>query len=64
MGSAPEELTTAFDGIQFYSVSENKDLFNGDLPKTLKDVAEVSKSIGLFESAPDLSGILDLSVYK
>jgi NitT/TauT family transport system substrate-binding protein len=64
VGSAPEELTTAFDGIQFYSVSENKDLFNGDLPKTLKDVAEVSKSIGLFESAPDLSGILDLSAYK
>jgi NitT/TauT family transport system substrate-binding protein len=64
VGSAPEELTTAFDGIQFYSIAENKDMFNGDLPKTLADVAGVAQSIGLFETAPDLSGILDVSSYK
>lgn len=64
VGSTPEELTTAFDGIQFYSVAENKDLFNGELPQTLTNVAEVSQSIGLFESAPNLSTILDLTAYS
>jgi NitT/TauT family transport system substrate-binding protein len=64
VGSTPEELTTAFDGIQFYSVAENKDLFNGKLPQTLTNVAEVSQSIGLFESAPNLSTILDLTAYS
>jgi NitT/TauT family transport system substrate-binding protein len=64
VGSKPEELITAFDGIQFYSISENKAEFSGAFPNTLKDVAGVAKSIGMFETIPDLSNILDLSAYS
>lgn len=63
VGSAPEELVTAFDGIQFYSIAENKSQFGGELPQTLADVADVAQSIGMFETAPDLSAILDTAAY-
>lgn len=64
VGSTPEELVTAFDGVQFYSIADNKAQLSGDLAKTLEDVAAVAQSIGLFETAPDLSGILDVEAYK
>jgi NitT/TauT family transport system substrate-binding protein len=58
VGSSPEELTTAFDGVKFYDLAENKQLFGSDLSATLQDVAEVAKAIGLVERMPDLSQIL------
>ena len=64
VGSKPEELTTAFEGIKFYSIAENKAQMTGDLPATLNDVAAVAKSIGMFDSIPDLSNILDGSAYN
>ena len=64
VGSAPEDLVTAFDGVKFYSAAENKDALTGDFATTLKDVADVSKSIGLIESVPDLSSLVDASYLK
>lgn len=58
VGSSPDELTTAFDGVKFYDLAENEQLFSGDLSTTLLDVAEVAQAIGLVETLPDLSMIL------
>lgn len=63
VGSTPGELQTAFDGVQFYGLAENQAELSGEFAKTLKDVAEVARSIGLFEEIPDLSAIVDTSVY-
>jgi NitT/TauT family transport system substrate-binding protein len=63
VGAPPEELITAFDGVQFYSLAENKAQLNGDFAATLKDVAKTAESIGLFESIPDLSKIVDVTAY-
>ena len=64
VGSSAEELTTAFDGVVFYDLAENKAQFGGDLPATLADVTQVSQTIGLITTPPDLSKILDSSAYK
>ncbi len=61
VGSAPEELTTAFDGVQFYDLAENRSQLTGDFAATIKDVANVSMSIGLFNSIPDLKALVDAS---
>lgn len=63
VGSSSEELQTAFDGVQFYSLEENKAELSGEFANTLKDVAEVAKSIGLFDTVPDLTKIVDTSAY-
>jgi NitT/TauT family transport system substrate-binding protein len=63
VGSAPEELQTAFDGVQFYSLAESKAELFGQPPALLADVAGVAQSIGLFESAPDLTKIVDTTMY-
>lgn len=64
VGSAPEDLQTAFDGVKFYSLAENQAALTGDFTATIQDVAEVSKSIGLFEEVPDLSKLIDASYLK
>jgi NitT/TauT family transport system substrate-binding protein len=58
VGSSPEELTTAFDGVKFYDLAENQQAFAGEFSTTLQDVAEVSQAIGLIETIPDLTKIL------
>lgn len=63
VGASPEELQTAFDGVQFYTLAENKAELTGEFAATLKDVAEVARSIGLLEQIPALDKIVDTSVY-
>jgi len=64
VGSTPEELTTAFDGVKFYDLAENKQLFSGDLVKTLEDVTEVAQAIGLVTTPPNLSEMIDDAAYR
>ena len=64
VGSTPEELTTAFDGVKFFDLAENKQQFQGDLLKTLQDVSQVAQSIGLFEKLPDLAKLLLVEAYQ
>lgn len=64
VGSAPEDLVTAFEGVQFYSAAENKTALSGDFLTTIQDVAQVSQSIGLFETIPDLTSLVDASYLK
>jgi len=61
VGSAPEDLVTAFDGVQFFDVNENQKALSGDFLTTIQDVAMVSQSIGLFETIPDFSNLIDAS---
>ena len=64
VGSAPEDLVTAFDGVQYYGAADNKSALTGTFATTIQDVAEVSKSIGLFDTIPDLSKLVDASYLK
>jgi NitT/TauT family transport system substrate-binding protein len=64
VGSTPEELKTAFDGVKFYDLAENRQQFGGEFLKTLEDVTQVAQAIGLITTAPDLSKILDASGLK
>ncbi len=64
VGSTPEELQTAFDGVVFYDVEANRQQLTGEFRQTLRDVAEVSQSIGLLDSIPDLDKIIDASFLK
>lgn len=64
VGSTPEELVTAFDGVKFYSLAENKVLFAGDLMSTLEDVLEVSQAIGLVTTPIDLNKVVDGAAYR
>lgn len=63
VGASPEELQTAFDGVEFYSLADNKAELNGEFAATLTDVAAVAQSIGLIDTIPDLSKIVDISMY-
>lgn len=48
VGSDVEDLETAFDGVHYYSVEENRDLLTGEyLTDTLPALTEVARSIGL-----------------
>lgn len=64
VGSSLEELATAFDGVQFYDLAANQSELSGAFMETIQDVAEVSKSIGLFETIPDLKAMVDASFLK
>jgi NitT/TauT family transport system substrate-binding protein len=64
VGTTSAELESAFEGVKFFDLEENRQRFNGDLPLLLQDVSEVSQSIGLFSSLPDLTKILDQSYYR
>ncbi len=59
VGSTPEELVTAFDGVRFYDLAANLAQLGGDFLATIQDVAQVSQSIGLIEQIPDLKPLID-----
>ena len=48
VGSSPEDLAAAFDGVKYYSVEENKQSFDGDFrTKTFTDVLKAATKAGL-----------------
>jgi len=64
VGSSTEDLKTAFDGVKFYDLAQNQSDLSGSFTNTIKDVADVSKSIGLFEEIPALDKLVDASFLK
>jgi len=64
VGSSAADLQTAFAGVKFYSLAENQKSLKGDFGTTIQDVAEVSKSIGLFDQVPDLTKLVDDTYLK
>ncbi len=59
VGSDPQELATAFDGVEFFDLAANREQLTGDFRDTIQDVAEVSLSIGLISEIPDLDALID-----
>ncbi|WP_164861532.1 ABC transporter substrate-binding protein [Microbacterium sp. CPCC 204701] len=60
VGSDVEALATAFDGVEFYSLEENKTRFAGDYAESvLPTVEEVATRIGLLEGGADLDSLVD-----
>ena len=48
VGSSPEDLASAFDGVKYYSLEENKQSFDGDFrTKTFADVLKAATKAGL-----------------
>jgi NitT/TauT family transport system substrate-binding protein len=64
VGSEPEDLISAFEGVKFYTLAENQLDLGGNFLTIINDVAEVSKSIGLFDSIPDLQKLVDTGFLK
>ncbi len=59
VGSKPEELVTAFDGVVFYDLAENRQQLSGEFLNTMQEVARVSQEIGLLTAIPDLTALVD-----
>ncbi len=60
VGSSPEELASAFDGVKYYSLAENKQSFDGDFrTKTFDDVLKAAKKAGLVTKDVTASEMLD-----
>ena len=48
VGASPEELASAFDGVRYYSLTENQASFDGDFrTRTFADVLKAAKTAGL-----------------
>ncbi|MCT9001054.1 ABC transporter substrate-binding protein [Microbacterium memoriense] len=60
VGSDVEALETAFDGVEFYSLEDNKTVFPGDYLQTvLPSVEDVATQIGLLKGGADLTSLVD-----
>ncbi len=60
VGSSPEELASAFDGVKYYSLEENKQSFNVDFrTKTFDDVLKAARKAGLVTKDVTAAEMLD-----
>lgn len=62
VGSDVESLETAFDGVKFFSLADNKTMLGGEyLTKVLPDVQTIASEIGILKGGTDLASKVDLS---
>lgn len=60
VGAKPEELGTAFDGVDYYSMAENATMLPGDFTKmVLPDVQAAAIKAGILPGEVDMSGAID-----
>jgi len=64
VGSKPEDLVTAFDGVEFFTTAEYQQKLASEFPQTLDDVVAAATQMGLLEKTPDLKVILDSGITK
>ena len=65
VGSSVADLNTAFDGVKYYSLAENKSAIEGDFAtKTYADVQDAAKKAGLIKADVPVSKILDPAFVK
>lgn len=55
VGSTPEELASAFEGVVFYDLSENQQQYSGAFAQTANLIAATAQSIGILDEAPDFA---------
>lgn len=62
VGAKPEELATAFDGVVFYSLAENKTELGGDFSKkVVPEVFKAARTAGILQKDVDLTSAIDPS---
>ncbi|HYM98303.1 MAG TPA: ABC transporter substrate-binding protein, partial [Aestuariivirgaceae bacterium] len=60
VGAKPEELATAFEGVKYFSLAENKTQFSGDfLNKVVPEVEAAAAKAGLLTKDIDLATLMD-----
>lgn len=59
VGSTPEELATAFEGVRFYDLSENIAELGSGKTQIFDLVAETAQAMGLIEKAPDFKLLIN-----
>jgi NitT/TauT family transport system substrate-binding protein len=60
VGAKPEELETAFAGVRFYSLAENKEHLQGDFAQqTIKDVEQAAIKAGILTGPVETNGLID-----
>ena len=65
VGSSVAELNTAFDGVKYYSLAENKSSIGGDfVTKTYADVEDAAKKAGLLKADVPPAKIIDPDFVK
>ncbi|EPE96947.1 ABC transporter substrate-binding protein [Rhizobium grahamii] len=62
VGASPEDLKTAFDGVQYYTSAEAAKAFAGDFKsKTFADVLKAAKQAGLLKQDVSADSMIDTS---
>jgi NitT/TauT family transport system substrate-binding protein len=62
VGASPEDLVTAFDGVQYYSTAEAQKSFAGDFKtKTFVDVMKAAKTAGILTQDVTVEQMMDTS---
>ena len=60
VGAKPEELATAFDGVKYFTVAENKTQLTGDfVKKVVPEVKKAATEAGLLSKDVDLAKLID-----
>lgn len=60
VGASPEELATAFDGVTFYSLADNKAQLTGAFTqRVIVDVEKAAAGAGLLQDDIDAAGLID-----
>jgi len=60
VGAKPEELATAFDGVVYYSLADNKAQLTGDfVNKVVPEVKAAATKAGLLTQDVDLGQLID-----
>jgi NitT/TauT family transport system substrate-binding protein len=60
VGAKPEELATAFDGVVYYSLAENKAQFAGDFTqKVIPEVHAAARKANILKADVDLTKLID-----
>ncbi|MDI2099742.1 ABC transporter substrate-binding protein [Ruicaihuangia caeni] len=65
VGAAPEELTTAFDGVEFFTLDDNAELLDGAyLDEALPAIIEAGKVAKILDGSAKPSDVVDSSLLK
>jgi len=64
VGSTPEELKTAFEGVAFYDLSENNQELGSGFTQTANLIAATAQSIGMIEETPDFQRMVNPNYLK
>lgn len=60
VGSDVDALVTAFEGVEYFSLEDNKTMFGGEYSdKVLPSVQDIATQIGLLEGGADLDALVD-----